>query len=293
MSGVDGGSAGSRGGSTGGSGGAGPGGAGGATGLAGVTGSGGGAAGTTGAGGGTAGTTGAGGMSGATGAAGGGGGPAFDCLGRSLPTTAPLTFTMTGGVNTNRSGVLPGATVTAVDINGTTLLNNLNPVVATTGDLGIFRLDFMTQGTPLDLHLVITKTGQLDTFWYPPAPFAGPYNTNGLDSFTASELDFLLPSADVTRDNTKSIVIVIVVDCARTRVSGATIATTPAAGAMRYWASGSLSTTATATSTAGEAFFLNMPPGDVMVSAAWNGSVLRSHHVTAVAGAVTEALVGP
>lgn len=170
-----------------------------------------------------------------------------------------------------------------------------SPVAMTTTDAsGNYSLMLATNGVALDGYLKGTLSGFVDTYLYPPKPLAENFDMASINMINQATLDFLSDTACKNRqESAKGAVAVIVADAQRMAVAGATVSSTPAAVKYCYNQGGFPNTNAVMTDTDGIAYMINLPPGDVSVSAAKSGSTFSSHSVNARAGALTTTVIQP
>jgi hypothetical protein len=209
------------------------------------------------------------------------------CLGDPLPETAPDDVVTSGRVTTWSAVIIDGALVEGRAVADDGLLDD-----DTTGLNGAFSLTLPTGGTPLDAYLHVSSTGNVDSYVYPPVPFAAasardvPLITTALRTGVADEANVML-EADT------GLVYLQVLDCNGDPIEGATVTTTPP-GDVSYTA-GSFVPVADATSTgaAGTAYIFNLPPGNVEVDATVDGYSLREHTLQVRANVTTITSVVP
>lgn len=215
-------------------------------------------------------------------------GAGFECLGGTLPTTAPATIAVTGQIRAGAlsPGPLSGALVTAYRTGDTTTLDS-----STSNTPGNYNLQVLTGGTPIDGYLRVVHSGQITTYAYPSRPLASDLVTNVL-MITSSEFGFLAAAVTVTPEAGKGFIGVIVKNCNGTPVAGATVSTNPP-GTVHYNAGTTPSSSATTTSADGIAYVFNVTAGNVTVQANGGGHSLRSHIVNARADAVTLTEIQP
>ena len=170
------------------------------------------------------------------------------------------------------------------------------PVVTDTSDAqGAFSLTVATGGVPVDGYLRVTMPGgtYLDSYIYPPAPYAADSSGNDANLVTRSNFDLLATFAQGNQQPGMGFVAMIVLDDAGAPVEGATVASSPASATYRYDdASGFPSASATATASDGFSYMFNVP-GRVMVSAMKPGHSFRSHAVFARPDAFTTTAIAP
>ena len=159
-------------------------------------------------------------------------------------------------------------------------------VASTTTDAqGAFSLMVPTNGVALDGFLKATKSGNVDTYLYPPAPLTADF-TNApvivLTSGTYSGLIFL------GGGGSGDVIGVEVVDTSFQPIAGATVSGMPAATKTGYTGSnGTPDTSATQTTADGRGYLFGEPAGSVTVSAAKSGLTFQSHAVKVHAGQLT------
>ncbi|NVB77171.1 MAG: hypothetical protein HOV81_02145 [Kofleriaceae bacterium] len=214
-------------------------------------------------------------------------GAPFACLGMPLPSTADMQVTIAGTVADPFTGsTLPGASIEGY------LVGVPTPIFTATAEAnGAFSHEQGTGGVPRNAYLRTTLNGYITTSFYPAVPIVHDYSTN-IQLLTQQDVATLAQVAQVTIDNTKGQILVAVVDCNGTPLSGATITTTPA-GTIRYFVDGTPSPTAVATDMSGIAFVANVPAGNTTLSASASGMSLRSHNFDAVAGAFIQTDIQP
>lgn len=169
------------------------------------------------------------------------------------------------------------------------------PVVMTTTDAsGNYSLTVSTDGKPLDGFIKATATGLLDSYLYPPAPIVADYanaSLNMISSDTLGLLSGVLCGSE--QEATNGVVAVLVRDDAEMAVAGATVSASPNGMKTCYNEGGLPNRNATMTDTDGIAYFLNLPAGEVTVSAAKSGLTFVSHKVNARAGVLTTTPIEP
>jgi len=217
-------------------------------------------------------------------------GAGFECLGATLPTTAPNPIHVSGQIKANALAptALGGAEVAAYNTTDTTAL-----AVDTSDTPGMYSLTVATGGTPVNGYLKVTKSGgtYLPTYAYPAVPLAADATDNVL-VITSSEFSFLANLVGVTPAAGDGFIGVVVTDCAGNPLTGATVTSSPA-GTVKYNAAGSPSSSATSTSSDGVAYIFNVAAGNVTILGAASGHALRQHVVNARADAVTLTQIQP
>lgn len=171
---------------------------------------------------------------------------------------------------------------------------NTTVATATTDAAGMYTMTVPTGGTAVDGYLKATLSGFLDTYLYPPKPLADNFDGASLNIINQSTLDLLSGTlCGAAQDGTKGLVAVLVVDAADMPVAGATITGSPAPAKYCYNSGGFPNKNATMTDTDGIAYMINLPPGEVTVSATKSGSTFLAHKVNARAGTLTTTPIQP
>ena len=219
---------------------------------------------------------------------------ALGCEDEPLPDTAADPVTVSGTVLTiDGLDQVPvqGATVTALQVSDDSVI-----VSDTTGADGAFALEAATGGAPIDAYLTATGNGYQDTRLYPPFPVTS--NLGGIPVPLLTEDIFVLLyviSGNVQCDPELGTVLLIVTDCDLNPVAGATVASTPEAGAVVYGGDNGLpDANANATGAQGIVFLLNVPVAEgLVVQGEVNGQPLRAHAVATEANEVTATSLAP
>jgi hypothetical protein len=219
-------------------------------------------------------------------------GPAsgFECLGATLPTTAPASITVSGRIlqNAFAQTALPNAEVVASRTGIDTLAAD------TSFTDGSYSVTFATGGTPVDGFLRVLKSGLLPTYAYPSRPLAGNLTNNNVLVITSIEFGILATAVDESHTAGNGFIGVVVKDCSGTPLAGATVQTNPpGANAVHYNVAGAPSSTATSTAADGLAYVFNVPAGNVTVMATASGHTLRQHVVNARADVITLTEIQP
>ncbi len=217
-------------------------------------------------------------------------GAGFECVGATLPTTAPPTLVLGGATTTvGLSGQMPLATVSIELFEGM----STTPAKTTTSDAqGLYSVMVATSGVPVDGYVHGTKATYIDSYLYPPAPLAADVGNAKLLLITSGTFNLLQTFASVTQAAGNGFMGIVVNDCNGMPVAGATVSTLPA-GSVRYNAGGIPSNTSMVTDTDGVAYVFNLPAGDVTVQASAGGNTLREHVVNARADVLTTTVVQP
>lgn len=170
------------------------------------------------------------------------------------------------------------------------------PVVMTTSDAaGMYSLTIPTNGMPVDGYVKATLSGVFDTYLYPPKALSEDFSGASIymvDMSTADTLSSLLCGSQ--QDYSKGVVAILVVDEANNPVEGAMVMSTPAAVKTCFNGdSGFPDKTKNMTAADGIAYLLNLPTGDVSVTASKSGLTFPSHTVNARAGVLTTTVIQP
>jgi hypothetical protein len=139
----------------------------------------------------------------------------------------------------------------------------------------------------------VVASGKLDTYDYPEQPYATNMTSLGPQVLDSTLISVLGSIAGATQTSGTALVILEVDDCAGNPIKGATVSSSPAAGAIRYMAAGVPNSTATATDVDGRAFLFSVPVGQVDISGAAGGVNLRTHTLDARADVLTLSILKP
>lgn len=207
--------------------------------------------------------------------------------------TAPAMITVSGtarkreGTNTSAaSGVMVGAYANSDP--------NTAVATATTDASGNYTMQIATGGVAVDGYLKATLSGFLDTYLYPPEPLTGDYSGASLNILDTSTLGLLSGTLCAnTQDAAKGVIAVAVQDENDQGVAGAMVSSTPAAAKYCYNSGGFPNKNSTMTDSDGIAYMLNLPPGEVTVTATKEGLTFQAHVVNARAGAFTTTPIQP
>jgi hypothetical protein len=168
------------------------------------------------------------------------------------------------------------------------------PVAMTTTDaMGNYTLTIMTGGKPLDGFVKATKTGNADTYLYPPAPLVADFTNASIN-----ELDtnlFMTVAQTIGRGQAgQGMIALEVFDTTMMPVAGVAVTSTPAAAHTGYTGGAPLNLpdiTLMATIADGRAFLFGLAPGAVMVSATKTGATFKSHSLNVHADAFTTTVI--
>jgi len=227
-------------------------------------------------------------------ACGGGGGTNVDAK---LPDAPPggKTFHISGiatqqaavGAGQPAAGVLVGAYATADE--------NTAVATATTDMQGNYMLTVNSPTMTLDGFLKATKTGNVDTYLFPPAPLTMDFMNAAVNELDTNLFDFLNNPGNNQCNNPAGTTLIVleVFDAAMMPVAGVSVTSTPAAPRTGYTGtSGPLPDfTATATQADGRAFLCQLPAGTVTITGTKSGATFKTTTVKTHAGAFTTTLV--
>lgn len=218
-------------------------------------------------------------------------GPAvgFECLGDTLPTTAPTTIAMTGQIKKNVLSPAPlaGAYVFAFRTGDTTTL-----AADTSTTPGFYGLTIITGGTPINGYVRVTDSTHITTYAYPARPLAANDSVN-VQMVTPTEFGLLAGAAGITPVAGDGFMGVIVANCQGAPLAGAHVTTSPAGTVLYNGLGGVPSSSATSTAADGVAYVANVAAGNVTVSATASGHTLRSHIVNARPDVITLTQIRP
>ena len=147
---------------------------------------------------------------------------------------------------------------------------------------------------PLDGFLKATKSGNVDTYLYPPVPLAADFSGAAINVIDTATFGILQAIAGTT-GSTDTTVALEVVDSLSTLVpvAGAAVTSVPAAQKTGFSKVGSAipDLTAMATINDGRAFLFGVPAGTVTVSATAAVGTFKSTTIKTHVGAFTTTLI--
>ena len=196
-----------------------------------------------------------------------------------------------------------------VTVSGTTTSQGLNNTVPVSGaTVGVYResadttplatatsdangnwtMSVPTGGQPIDGFIKSTATNYMDTYAYPTGAIVADTTGVNLNEITAGNFGLLATFAGATQDSSKGVIALEVDDMMGNPVAGATVVSVAASNPYRYDdpSNGLPSSSATATSSDGQAYMFNVP-GSVAIGAMKTGVTFKSHHVNARPNAFT------
>jgi hypothetical protein len=157
---------------------------------------------------------------------------------------------------------------------------------------GTYALSMATGGSPTSVYFLTSKTGYWDSYVYPPYPLFAQLVGIPLVSYQSTLLSTVATAFGVPQTAGNGVMFVAVWDCASTPIAGATVSTTPSL-TPHYTANNLPSPTSTQTTADGNAVFLDVPPGSIVIGATVGGKTLRGHTVVVHADAATLTVVMP
>jgi hypothetical protein len=232
--------------------------------------------------------------------------PTFDlaCIGNAAPTTATANVTLSGvGVEVAIAGTSPtiqASHAATIDIceaacAGADKLDT--QVTAATGcpttGCPFTSAALPTGGTPFDVYLRVTKTGNRTTYVYPASPLTADFANIPALTFTDGVIA-ALGVAGITQEAGKGNLILGITDCANLPITDtANLELTIKQGGTAVAGTTELSLAMFSPMLAGTFAVFNVPPGVTEIGATYKGMTLRAHDVTVVAGATTASVVRP
>ncbi|HEY4242136.1 MAG TPA: hypothetical protein VGM88_20095 [Kofleriaceae bacterium] len=150
------------------------------------------------------------------------------------------------------------------------------------GTTGAFSVAVPYSGTAVAIYLKGTKTGQIDTYLYPPASLSADLGNVPLLIIDMNTETLLLNAAGATQTPGDGLIGLEVEDPTTAPIAGAMISSTPA-GTYRYDAASSStpSPDATVTGQDGRAYVISVAPGAVTVNATMTGKTFAPTAVKA------------
>lgn len=162
---------------------------------------------------------------------------------------------------------------------------------ATSDAQGKYAITIPTSGHVVDAYVHASKSGYVDNDSFPAAPFQADVTDANANMITTSNYGFLKLLGGGHDGN--AVVVVEVLDVASMSVAGATVASTPAAAAVKYSDSNGTPTATMSTAADGVAFLFDVTPGHVDVSAMKTGMTFKTHGLAAHADRFTTTVVTP
>lgn len=204
----------------------------------------------------------------------------------------PAMITISGVVNKHEGTMTTpadGATLDAYKLTDA----NTSIAMATADAAGMYSITVPTGGEPVDGYLKISLPTFFDTYSYPGRPEIAN-TTRTLNLLNQGTVDTLSGTfCGNLQDAANGLIAVIVRDANGMNLAGATVSTQPASAKYCYQVNGYPNKVATETDVDGLAYMVNVPAGNVTVSATKAGLTFFSHVVNARAGTVTTTIIVP
>lgn len=160
---------------------------------------------------------------------------------------------------------------------------------ATTDAQGMYSVMVPTEGHVVDAYIKASKSGYTDNISYPAAPFQADTQGANANMITTNNFGFLKLLGGGHDGN--GLIVVEILDASSMSVMGATVTSSPAAGAYKYSDSSGTPTATTGTNTDGAAFMFDVPPGQVQIQAMKPGMTFKAHGLVARADVFTTTLI--
>jgi hypothetical protein len=189
----------------------------------------------------------------------------------------------------NSSTPLAGATVKLLKVSDDSVLG-----MATTAADGKYSFAVQTNGQVVDAYILATADTFQQAAAFPAAPFQADTSTadsNLVKAGNYSALAGFTGQKDCSMDASTCLgfAVVEILDANSMPVEGAKASSTPAG--MYHYMSGILPTGTDATDSSGTAFYSNLTPGMVTISATKSGVVFKSHPIKALKNTFTSTVV--
>ena len=162
---------------------------------------------------------------------------------------------------------------------------------AVTDSQGKYTMSIPTGGVVVDGFIRASKSGYVDNYVYPAAPFQSDNPKADAHLITTSNFGFLKLIGGQHAGN--GLIIVAILDSNMQPVQGATVTSSPASGAYRYSDSSGTPTATTSTAADGAAFFFDVPPSSVEITATKSGMTFKAHTLVAHAEQFTTTVIAP
>ncbi len=200
---------------------------------------------------------------------------------------AKITVAGTAQAQGVSSTKLAGVTVAAYR-NG----DETTPLATTTSDTqGAYSMDIETGGVAVDGYIKATIASYLDTYLYPPAPLSEDFTNASINIVNNGTVTAFGSLCNIDIAATDGVVAVEVVNAAGTPVSGAAVASTPAASVYCYNGTSPLPDhNATTTAADGIAYMIAVN-GTASVTATKGGLTFAAHTVNARPGTLTTTII--
>jgi hypothetical protein len=201
------------------------------------------------------------------------------------PPTVPAMITISGTAldsGASTSVPLAGVAIALLKTSDDSML-----ATATSGADGKYSLPVTTNGLVVDAYITATKSGYAPAATFPAAPFQADTSTADSNLITTGNYSALTAFSGQAAH--KGFAVVEILDANQMPVQGATVSSTPA-GTYKYMQN-MIPTGTVSTDTDGTAFFVNLTPGMVTLSATKSGATFKSHAIKAVADTFTSSVI--
>jgi hypothetical protein len=208
---------------------------------------------------------------------------------------APAMITISGNAQAQTTSG-PGSNVVGATIDVLDAANPGSPLgtMATDGS-GNFSITVATGGFALNGYVKATASGYVDSYLWPQAPLTADYtgaSVNFINSTDEGLATGVFCQVSGGQGSSSALIGLEVEDGSGNTIGGAVVKTDPAAGKACYDGSNGLpSASEGSTYTDGVALMINVPAGDITLTATKSGSTFASHTVTGVAGAFTTTVI--
>jgi len=226
---------------------------------------------------------------------GGGGGAAVDGANQvdahvfhDAPPSVPEMITISGTATADDQSTSKPLAGVAIAVFKST--DETTPIgTATSGADGTYSFSIPTSGVVVDGYVKATISGYADNFMYPIAPLLADYTA---DAHMVTSGNFTLLTEFTGQMATLGFVAAVILDGSNAAVGGATVTSTPASGSYAYSNGGGIPG-GTMTDPDGQAYFINVPAGNIDIAANKAGLTFHGHTLKAHPGALTTTLISP
>ncbi|HEV7559015.1 MAG TPA: hypothetical protein VGO00_26260, partial [Kofleriaceae bacterium] len=162
---------------------------------------------------------------------------------------------------------------------------------ATSGADGKFSFSIPTNGEVVNGYLKATISGYVDNYMYSTSPLFADYSAdaNMVTTGAFAGLGFVTGQMQ-----NLGFVAAVVLDGSDAAVAGAAVSSTPSTGTTYMYSNSSgIPANGSGTNTDGQAYFINLPAGDVEITATKAGVTFHAHTVQGHPGALTTTTITP
>ncbi|MEO6773339.1 MAG: hypothetical protein ABI467_09970 [Kofleriaceae bacterium] len=217
----------------------------------------------------------------------GGNKPADARVFQDAPPNVPAMITIGGTALDNKASgppvPLPGVAIALLRVSDDSMI-----ATATSDAQGKYSMTVTTSGHVVDAYLEATISGYAPAAVFPAAPFQ--QDTPDADSNLITTANYAGLQFISGQQAGMGFVVVGILDANAMAVAGAKVSSTPA-GVYKYSDSNGTPTGTTSTNTDGAAFFTNLAPGMVTISATKSGATFKSHAIKAAADTFTSSVL--